>query len=223
MWQEFNIKPFPAETIVFRDGIYIPELSTLPYGAINKNYDLPVHIIYVGEIASENELNVDITVDNQPVYLSVNIKNKKPAFFNIFVKNAGKNSDFRAHVMMENSSTLKFDCSGRHLTGKNTILFAVKLIANRGSVSNLSGTAIIDENCNDCESDINFSALSDKTAKITFLPKQKISSEPTRADHSASIYKPKDAQILYLRQSGLSGAEVDTALREAFVNDFNLF
>ena len=27
LWQEFNIKTFPAETLVFRDGKYINELS----------------------------------------------------------------------------------------------------------------------------------------------------------------------------------------------------
>ena len=30
IWNEFNIKTFPAETIVFRNGEYCSELSTLP-------------------------------------------------------------------------------------------------------------------------------------------------------------------------------------------------
>ena len=30
-------------------------------------------------------------------------------------------------------------------------------------------------------------------------------------------------QIQYLRTGGLSGAEVESAIREAFMNDFNLF
>ena len=46
MWNEFNIKTFPAETIVYRDGEYVPELSTLTNDAINDTFDLPVHIIY---------------------------------------------------------------------------------------------------------------------------------------------------------------------------------
>ena len=79
MWNEFNIKTFPAETIVWRDGVYNAELSTLKNATIDKKLDRPVHIIYVGEIAGENNLNIDISAFNQPVFLSVNIKNKKPA------------------------------------------------------------------------------------------------------------------------------------------------
>ena len=72
MWQDFNIKPMQAETIVYRDGKYCENLSTIKNIPINKNYDLPVHIIYVGEIDGENTLNIDINVPNQPVFLSVN-------------------------------------------------------------------------------------------------------------------------------------------------------
>ena len=86
MWNEFNIKTFPAETIVFRNGVYCSELSTLPNAPINKNYDLPVHVIYVGEIADENNLEILVGADNQKVCVSVNIKIKKPAFLNIFIK-----------------------------------------------------------------------------------------------------------------------------------------
>ena len=104
MWNEFNIKTFPAETIVYRNGKYCPDLSTISSGVIDKKYDLPVHIIYVGEIADLNELNIEINVENQPVFLSVDIKNKKPAFLNIFIKNTGKNSELRGHVFVENFS-----------------------------------------------------------------------------------------------------------------------
>ena len=27
LWQEFNIKTFPAETLVFRDGVFYEDLS----------------------------------------------------------------------------------------------------------------------------------------------------------------------------------------------------
>ena len=77
MWNEFNIKTFPAETIVYRDGKYCPDLSTIKSGQIDKKYDLPVHIIYVGEIIDKNDLFIDINVENQPVFLSVDIKNKR--------------------------------------------------------------------------------------------------------------------------------------------------
>ena len=79
MWNEFNIKTRPAETIVFRDGVYCGELSTLENAPINTKYDLPVHIIYVGEIAGENRLDVLVGVENQEVIISANVKIKKPA------------------------------------------------------------------------------------------------------------------------------------------------
>ena len=98
-----------------------------------------------------------------------------------------------------------------------------KLIANKQSISKLSGVAIIDKNCPNCNSDINFAALSDRDAKIEFLPAQRISSVPDAAGHSASIYSPKTVQIEYLRGAGLSTLEITKVMREAFMNDFSLF
>ena len=90
MWNEFNIKTFAAETIVYRDGVYCPELSTLENAPINKTYDLPVHIIYVGEISGDNKLEVLVGAENQKVIVTAKIKNNLPAFFNILIKKAGK-------------------------------------------------------------------------------------------------------------------------------------
>lgn len=223
MWNEFNIKTFPAETIVWRDGVYNAELSTLKNAAIDKKLDRPVHIIYVGEIAGENNLNIDISASNQPVFLSVNIKNKKPAFLNIFIKNAGKNSEIRGHVMVENSSELNLNITGHHAGPDTGILINAKLLGNAGSKSVLSGTAMIDKNCNGCISDIGFSALLDKDASAKFTPAQRISSLPVSAGHSASIFTPTKMQIEYLRGGGLSGAEARAAITDAFKNDFPLF
>ena len=86
MWDEFNIKTFPAETIVYRDGVFCKDLSTLSDTDIKNKYNKPVHIIYVGEISNTCKLNINILAENQPVFLSINIKNKKPAFLNIFIK-----------------------------------------------------------------------------------------------------------------------------------------
>lgn len=219
MWNEFNIKTFPAETIVYRDGLYCPELSTIDAGPINNNYDLPIHIIYIGEISDENTLNININCDNQIVYLSVNIKNKKPAFFNIFIKNTGKNSELHGGVILDNYSKLTYNCNAHHYMENTTILVKTKLIANKKSESKISGSAIIESNCKNCKSDINLSALSEPDAKIEFIPAQYISSEPIYADHSASIYKPSDAQILYLRQMGLGIIEIKEIIREAFIKD----
>ena len=223
MWDEFNIKTFDAETVVYRDGVYCPELSTIVGTDFDKNYDRPIHIIYVGDIAGNCRLNVNIFVENQPVFLSAKIKNKKPAFLNIFIKNAGKNSEFRGHVIIHNENNIKFNCNALHTAPDTTILLKTKLIAGRNSVSKLTGTAEIEKNCNDVNSDISFCALADKTARIEFMPAQRISAVPTSAEHSASIYQPTVQQFEYLRGSGLSGAEVDSATREAFVNDLDLF
>ena len=223
MWDEFNIKTFDAETVVYRDGVYCPELSTIVGTDFDKKYDRPIHIIYVGDIAGNYRLNVNIFVENQPVFLSAKIKNKKPAFLNIFIKNAGKNSEFRGHVIIHNENDIKFNCNALHTAPDTTILLKTKLIAGRNSISKLTGTAEIEKNCNDVNSDISFCALADKTARIEFMPAQRISAVPTSAEHSASIYQPTVQQIEYLRGSGLSGAEVDSAMQDAFVNDLDLF
>lgn len=219
MWNEFNIKTFPAETIVYRDGVFCPELSTLTNDPINDTFDLPVHIIYIGEIAGKNDLNINVGTENQKVVLSVNIKNKKPAFLNIFIKNAGKNSEISGTVLMDNHSELTYGCVAHHLDKNTGILIKNKLIGRKNSNSKLSGTAIIDKDCENCNSDVGFVAMVEQDAKIDFMPAQRISSVPISAEHSASIYKPTDAQILYLRQAGLGTIEIDNVLKDAFLQD----
>lgn len=223
MWEKFNIKTFPAETVVYRDGAYCTGLSTLPNTDIDKTYTQPVHIIYIGEITGQNGININITAPNQSVFLSVNVKNKKPAFLNIYIKNTGKNSELRGHVMLINSNQLKFDCTGQHASSDTSILVKTKILAEENSESTLSGTAIINKNCENVISDIGFTALANKSAKITFMPSQRISSVPSCADHSAAIYHGTTIQTQYLREAGLGTAEVNTTLREAFMNDFPLF
>ena len=106
-----------------------------------------------------------------------------------------------------------------HNMYENTaILIKNRVFAGKNSKNELSGTAIIDEQCPDCESDLGFVVMADENAKMEFVPAQKIKSEPKSAEHSAAIFKPTDAQIFYLRGAGLSGAEVDTALKEAFLS-----
>ena len=221
IWNEFNIKTFPAETIVYRDGVYCPELSTLPDGPIAKKYDLPIHIIYIGEIAGKCRLNIELGADNQNVIISASIKNKKPAFFDIFIKNAGENSEIKANIMMQNmGSELNYNCDARHML-KNTAIFVKnKLFAGKNSVSKLSGVSIIDKDCPKCKSDMSFVAMVESGAKTEFMPAQRISAEPICADHSAAIYCPTDMQITYLRGAGLSTLEIKDVMREAFLNDY---
>ena len=104
IWQDFNIKPFPAETIVFRDGLFCPEISTLESPVISKNYDLPVHYIYVGNLSGHNVLNIDINenVKNQKIFLSVNVKTENITDFEIVIKNSGMDSNITCFIVMEN-------------------------------------------------------------------------------------------------------------------------
>ena len=219
MWNEFNIKTFPAETIVFRDGQYCPELSTLENKLIDKKFDLPVHIIFVGEINDNNTLNIELGADEQEVILTAKILNKKPAFLNIFIKNAGKNSKITGNIFIENLSELTYKCDTYHLSKNTDIFIKNKVWAGKNSKSVLSGTAQINKNCENCGSNLSFTAMCEQGAKIDFMPAQKISSIPKQADHSASLYEPTDAQILYLRQAGLGILEIKDVTKEAFLNE----
>lgn len=223
LWQDFNIKTFPAETIVFRNGLFMPELSTLENTDINKTYDKPVHIIYIGEISDENNLDVNLLSDNQKVFISVKIQNKNPAFFNILLKNTGKKSEIKTSIICQNYSNLEINCKAEHKQSDTCIIVKSKLLAHKDSYSKLTGTAIINKNCENTISDISFGAMVDKSAKIQFMPAQRIQSIPTQADHSAYIYQANDFQINYLRQAGLSGKEVKEVLEEAFLNEIDLF
>ena len=225
IWNNFNIKTFPSETLVYLDGVYQDMYSTLDESEyILKKYDLPIHIIYIGNLEKKNTLNINLISPSQPVFLTVNIKNKMPAFLDIFIKNAGKNSTIRGHIICENSSKLSVNIVAEHDAPKSEILLQAKIIGKKDSYSELSGTAIINPNCTDCNSDIKFSGYAaDDSAKIRFIPKQRILAVPESAEHSASILHIKPDQENYLRTAGLGGAEVKEAMIEAFTKDFNLF
>ncbi len=217
LWDDFNIKTFPAETIVYRNGEYCPELSTLPDGDIDKNYDLPVHLIFFGEFAGKKELKINVSAENQPVFVSVNVKNKFPAFLNIFIKNTGKNSEIWCDILMENMSDLEFDVIAHHLCKNTGVFVKNRLIGRENSKTKLSGTAIIATGATQCKSDITFVAMADKSAQITFAPNQRISSVPEFAGHAASIYHTTTMQTQYLRMSGLGADEITHAMRDAFI------
>ena len=224
IWQDFNLKTFPAETIVFRDGVFCPELSTLENPIIDKNYDLPIHIIYVGELTGKNNLDITINenVKNQKIYLSCKIKVKNITDFNICVKNSGFNTDLRGFVIIENHGNTKFNLDAHHLARNTGIIIKTKLLAYNNSTSELNGTAHIYQYCDGAVSGIEFSAMADKNAKIIFKPMQKISAIPENAEHSANITHYNQPQIEYLHQSGLTDNEIKTVLKESFINSVNV-
>ena len=225
IWQDFNIKTFPAETVVFRDGVFCPELSTLESPVIDKNYELPVHYIYIGELLGENDINITINenVKNQPIYISGKVIVNKIANINMIIKNSGMNTDIRGYFIIENHGNTTFNVDAHHLCRKTGIFIQTKLLAYKNSTSSLSGVAHIYKYCEDCRSDINFSAISDKDAKIIFNPGQRISAIPESAEHSANIAEYNKSQIEYLHESGLNDTQIHDILRDAFLNDTDIF
>ena len=228
LWQEFNIKTFPAETLIFQDGIFRPELSeyeSLNFDndknliSINKTPKLPIHIIYIGEISGDISLNIDLKSVNTNVFMTTKIINKKPAFLSIFVNNYCENSVFNGKIISQNYSELKIDVNGRHLQKNNSIFIKTKVLCHKNSNTILNGYAFIEKDTKLCNSDISFSVMADESAKITMKPCQFIQSVPDKATHSASIYKPTENQINYLRSAGLSGQEVENILKEAFLEE----
>ena len=225
LWQEFNIKTFPAETLVFRNGVFCDDLSDYKNIKFEKNTvivdkktELPVHIIYIGEIAGNIDLNIDIFATDTKIIMTNKVFNTKPAFLNIFVKNAGKNSVFDGQITVKNENSLKIQAFGQNIQENTGIFIKTRVLAYKNSETYLEGCAKIEKNIKDCDSDISFSVMADKDAKITLKPTQYINSVPKSAKHSASLYKPKDNQIQYLKTSGLSDAEIKEVLEEAFLN-----
>ena len=225
MWNKFNIKTFPSETLVYVDGVFRSDLSTLSETEIfSKKYDLPVHIICVGKIEREITLNINITAENQSFFLTVDLENNFPGFLNIFIKNAGKNSELRGHIMVKNYSDFAEKIIAEHTAPDTGILIQTKIIGYKNSYSRMSAVAIINKNCPNTKSDIRLAGhTTDNSAKIKFNPAQRIKSVPDFAEHSAYMMHATGTQENYLRTAGLSGAEVKEAITEAFTKDFNLF
>jgi len=225
MWNKFNIKTFPSETLVYVDGVFRSNLSTLTETEIfSKKYDLPLHIICVGKIEREITLNINITAENQPIFLTVDLENNFPGFLNIFIKNAGKNSELRGHIMVKNYSDFAGKIIAQHDAPNTGILIQNKIIGHKNSYSRISATAIIDKDCPGAKSDIRLAGhTTDNSAKIKFVPAQRIKSVPELAEHSAYMMHATGPQENYLRTAGLSGTEVKEAITEAFTKDFNLF
>ena len=227
LWQEFNIKTFPAETLVFRDGVFCDDLSDYESAYfnpetntinINKTPKLPIHIIYIGEFAGNIDINVNLDAKNTNVFMTAKINNKKPAFLNFFIKNTGKNSVFDGQIIAQNYNSLNLGIKCQHLCENTGIFVKTRVLAHKNSNTVLNGLADIGKNLPECNSDISFSVMADESAKITMCPTQYINSEPANAKHSASLYRPKDNQIEYLRGAGLSSIEIKEILEEAFLS-----
>jgi len=227
LWQEFNIKTFPAETLIFRDGQFFDELSEYKNAqfikeknliSIDKTPKLPFHIIYVGEISGHIDLNIYINADNTNIIMDFRTTNKKPAILDVFIRNSGKNSVFNGQIIDKNHNNLKINVIGQHLSENTSIFVKTRVAAYKNTISELSGTAKIEKNAINSDSDISFSVMADESAKVILKPTQYINCVPKNASHSASLYKPTENQINYLRNSGLGTIEIKQVLEEAFLN-----
>ena len=226
LWQEFNIKTYPSETLVFQNGIFCSELSDYKSLDFDKKHNLisviktpklPIHIIYIGEISGNIDLNINIKSFDTKVYMTAKIINKKPAFFNILVNNYGENSVFDGQIISQNYDNIKINTNAKHFVKKSSVFIQTRVLAHKNTNTDLNGVAYIEKDVPECDSNISFSVMADESAKITLKPCQYIKSIPNQANHSASLYKPKDNQINYLRSAGLSGEEVERVLQEAFL------
>lgn len=227
LWQEFNIKTFPAETLVFRDGVFYEDLSdyeNIEFDSeknlisVNKTPKLPIHIIYIGEIAGDINLNIDINAENSNIVMDLKTTNKTPAFLNIFIKNTSKNSVFNGYIIDKNYDKLKINVIGQHLNENTGIFVKTRDAAYKNTLTDLQGCAKIEKNAINSDSDISFSVMADKDAKIILKPTQYINSVPKNAVHNSSLYKPNQNQINYLCESGLGEIEIKKVLEEAFLN-----
>ena len=232
LWEAFNIKTFPANTIVLVDGKYKQELSDfeddlfdIKTSKTNTNINiknrgkLPFHIIYVGSISGDSEISVNLVSPKTNVFITGKINIEKPAFLKKSFQNTGNFSKIESNFLIQNKSNFKMHINAQYKRENTGILDKTKVVAHSDSVTELSGAVIIEKGSENCESKLNFSALCASDIKsIKFIPAQYINSEPKNAEHSASIWRGTPAQIEYLRTSGLSGKEVDATLREAFEN-----
>jgi hypothetical protein len=224
LWESFNIKTFPANTVVFMDGKFMSDLSMFETGILTasdnsvdilKSGKLPVHIISVGEISGSMKLEINIA--NNQVFMSMKTIFKKPAEINIFIKNAGENATLKGNFLLKNESDLVFNIFNEHYAENTGIFTKIKAICGSKSSTALRGTAYIREGS---KSDISLTALCAPDVKsISFRPEQRIYGVPNSADHSAAIWRGTEPQIEFLREAGLSKIEIDRVLQEAFESD----
>ncbi|MCL2369169.1 MAG: SufD family Fe-S cluster assembly protein [Alphaproteobacteria bacterium] len=230
IWEQFNIKTFPARPVVFVGGVYNKDLSDENAAKIidtentteiiPTDGDLPVHIICVGEISGDKKIIIKSSILNpqSSIYFSLKAKNKTPAVLDILCENTGKNSEIIGDVVIQNYDKLKVNIVADNLSGGTGVFIKTRILAHENTDTELMANANIVANAPGCKNDISFSVMAADGAKIKMTPAQKIHSVPTLADHAASIYRAADAQIEYLASAGMSPDDIKNVLEEAFLN-----
>jgi hypothetical protein len=230
LWEKFNIKTFPAHSVIFVDGIFQPDISDCEKCTVrmldniteivaDSPDDLPVHIVSLGEITGNRKIFLKIFSENIHVFLTAKNEFHVPAFLTVFIENTGKNSTFTGSLVLQNHSDLKLDIGASHLAPNACVFVKTRVLAHQNSTTDLHATANIVADCPGCESDISFTAMCAPDIKsIKMSPNQKIASIPESAEHSAAIYRGTKLQIEFLSAAGLDAQQIKQTLEEAFLN-----
>ncbi|MDR1071427.1 MAG: SufD family Fe-S cluster assembly protein [Rickettsiales bacterium] len=209
-----NIRTFPANTRVYRDGVFAPELSSE-----NEGPGLPLHIIHIGKITGDHNWVIDMG-GPRDVFLTARIETEGAANISVEIDANLENMGFDGRMIVKNAGNLTLDVVGNNNKSGTRIRVETKLFADAGSESELRGLANIPADVSGAESDIGFSALCDPRAKsLAMSPAQRISSAPASAGHSASIYRPPAAQARYLETAGLTELESADLLNKVFLEE----
>jgi Fe-S cluster assembly scaffold protein SufB len=209
-----NIRTFPANTQVYRDGVLVPEFCDNSLGE-----DAPLHIIHIGHISGAQNWFIDMN-DVKNVYLTARITIDDNAKIRIEINANHENQEFDGKLFIKNSGDLDLNIVANNNKSYTQIHCETKLFAMANSKNNMAGTANIPSDVIDADSDIGFSALcANNVAYLKMAPSQRISSVPKSATHSASIYHPTPAQVKYLEMAGLSDDQATDLLNKAFMDE----
>jgi SUF system FeS cluster assembly, SufBD len=209
-----NIRTFPANTRVYRDGVIMPELCDNTYGP-----NAPLHIIHIGHISGVQNWFIDMN-DVKTVYLTARVSIDDSAKIRIEINANQENQEFDGRLFINNSGDLDLNIVANNNKSYTHVHCETKLFAMANSKNNMAGTANIPSDVIDTDSDIGFSALCAKNvASLRMAPAQRISSVPKSATHSASIYHPTAAQVKYLEMAGISDDQATDLLNKAFMED----
>ncbi|MDR3208480.1 MAG: SufD family Fe-S cluster assembly protein [Rickettsiales bacterium] len=217
-----SIRTFPANTRVYRDGVFAPELSSENEGA-----GLPLHIIHVGKITGRQDWIVDMNrtrgrraAGSANVFLTARIEVEGAAKINLEINANIAGAAFDGAVFVKNAGDLTLNVIGNNNKGGTKIACRAKLFAMAGSSGDLSGVANIPAGVPDAGTSVEFSALCRGHVKLLKMsPAQRISSVPAAAGHGASIYRPAPAQIHYLETAGLPEDEAAALLNRVFLEE----
>ncbi|MDR2268951.1 MAG: SufD family Fe-S cluster assembly protein [Rickettsiales bacterium] len=209
-----NIRMPLAETRVYKDGIFMPDLSS-----ISEDTNLPLHIIHTGKITGVQNWAIDMN-ERRDVFLTARIETSGASKIKIEINANLENVGFDGKLIIKNSGRLDLEIIGNNNCNDTKIKCLTKLLAGADSENILTGLAVVPPNIAGAKTDISFSALCDPRAKLLQMsPTQRISSVPLAAEHSASIYRPAPPQIRYLETAGLSAVESAELLKRVFMEE----